>query len=240
MNTNPSEESREAKEKKETFYGATPNWFGFSIGIIVFLVVSYFSTFLKPSGQWYPNAHELPLVLAPLISCSVAFAVFSDAYMHVRNDWRFSLLNAVCMLFTTLLGVALAVAHGWLLHILIMTLMFIVFIGWDMFVVKLSNAPEAFKNEVVAAHKSINLPTLGALAFLAVLLFYMYLCGMSTKTVEIDGLNVSVLDLVTTGAVAFHLGVASMAYICSVTPTGTLLIGKKGRIESSSNPPQPP
>lgn len=210
----------------ESIYGVKPNWVGMALGLVTFLgVTSAMKAFFGKLTM--PNAHELPLFLAPMISCGVAYAVFFDAVMRIKSDPKFNLLNMACALLTTVFGVFLTVSHRWYTHLLLMGLMFIVFILWDMFVIKKSSAPKEYKAEVETAHKSINLPTLGALMFLTFLLLYMHWSGLFAKPVAVDGHDVSLLDLVTTGAVAFHLGVASLAYVCAVTPLGIALIGER-------------
>jgi hypothetical protein len=106
-----------------------------------------------------------------------------------------------------------------------MGLMFLIYITWDVFVVKKSSAPEEYKTEVETGHKSINLPTLGAVFLLTCLLYYMDWTGLFNAPVIINGHDVNILDLVAMGAVTFHLSVASLAYVCAVTPIGTALIG---------------
>lgn len=201
-----------------TIFGVSPNWFGMLLGLAMFLG---FSFILRK--EFLPNALEIPLFLAPMISCGVAYAIFTDAIRNSNNDVMFNMVNLTCALITTFLGVMLSMAHGWHAHLFVMAVMFIVFIGWDMFVVKKSKTSDDYKDEVKTAHKSINLPTLGTLALLTILLFYMEQNGIA-HVVELGGKSISVLDLITTGAVAFHLGVAALGYVFAVTGLGTVLL----------------
>lgn len=209
-------------EKKGMVLGVSPNWIGMLLGVSLFLIFSYGISKLKGHG-FIPNALEMPLFVAPMISCGVAYAVFFDAYRHI-NTLNFNILNLVCALVVTFLCAFLSMVHGWYGHLLIMGIMFLVFICWDIYVVKISGASDEYKHEVRTAHKSINLPTLGTLICLALLLSYLEWSGFSADIEDISGHPVNVLDLVTTGAVAFHLGVASLAYVCAVTSLGTVLL----------------
>ena len=127
----------ESKQRPDdSIYGVKPNWIGMAIGLLCFLVLSGAMQYVVHREIFIPNAHELPLFLAPMISCGVAYAVFFDAVVRIKSDSMFNILNLACMIAITMLGVFLTVFHGWRAQLVLMGLMFAVFILWDIFVIR--------------------------------------------------------------------------------------------------------
>ncbi|MGJ3260798.1 MAG: hypothetical protein ACFE0S_14465 [Rhodospirillales bacterium] len=220
------------------------------IGIVPLILVLTASLYF--SGM--PEYHQFPIFVAPGFTAGVAFAItvayLLDERQHLKvfNDNRPkdqprlepSMALLICSmtiaLFVIFFCFAMSAVHSWQLHLLLMIIIYLLFLVWDIIVLKFVRLEE-IKEKVRSVSKSVNIPTLCSLVAAAIFVFSNPEIPTWTVSAFIDSTNPELPKLINscvsdnchagkikmrfdqfseaivTGVIAFHLIAGALGYI---------------------------
>ena len=204
-----------------------------SLAFVIAIVVAGIYR-VSASHSFFPNPHEWPIYISPILAGMLTtdqcFRLASSELNRPTEDiCRKALLAyGILTLIVLFLCTNLTMHHHWITHLCLLYLLFLVFLLWDYYICRHTNADTASKTYVLMGSQYINIPTIITLTL--IFSFLLVVRGMSADPLGIipevknntDADKFAVLPLnyrkdivlsaFTVGVVSFHTFVASTAY----------------------------
>jgi len=164
-----------------------------------------------------PNVHEWPIFLAPITTAFVALMTFLD-YMfddEIDKEQRRKDIHFACVAGIIISGGFcwwLTFFHGWFLHLLYMSILFLLFFGWDLWMLSMVKHDE-HRKQLANGNRHVNRPTLIAVALTTLFLFNVKLDSLQFVADKL-GYD-SAQDAFAAGLVSFHLVVSACGYLAT-------------------------